>query len=118
MQSRITTGELVSDSSDIFSGYRYVQLRGGDSRKKYCGWCSQNFSKAAGDAARWYRLQVVEVGISDEVKAGISVEAAGGQQRRYFRRIDECSCVVAVAAQDAADETSVGGGCMCRRRLR
>ena len=54
---------------------------------------------------------VTAAGGTDEVEAEISVEAAGGQQQRYFRQIDECSSVVAVAAQDAVDETAVGGRC-------
>jgi hypothetical protein len=54
---------------------------------------------------------VTAAGSTDEVEAEISVEAAGGQQQRYFRQIDECSSVVAVAAQDAVDETAVGGRC-------
>ena len=44
------------------------------------------------------------------------MEAAGGQQQRYFQRFDVCSCVVAAATQDTAEEAALGDSCRWRNR--
>ena len=70
-------------ATTIFSGFDLVQLR-------------VAVAAAAQDTAGG-AVVAAAGGATDEVETAISVGAAGGQQQRYFQRIDVCSCVVAAA---------------------